>query len=478
MAMTYQDERKKQQEQQTQQNQQASMYNVAGTSAATQQQLARSQQGYQPSETVRQAQERIAEIQGRKPQTYTSRYGVALDNILQQIQNPGEFKYEFNGDNQFKYLADLYQNMGRQASLDAQGQAAALTGGYGNSYGANAGAQAYQQYLLGLFDKGMDLQNQAYQRYADQRSDLYNQMGAIQSADETEYARSRDEQGDWERELERAQANMENQRNFEYNQYADALQNAMQIGSLEANSYRADQDEAYRQAQLAEQMRQADQNEAFRQAQLAEQIRGTDLDEAYRQQTFNEQVRQNDLDEAYRQQAFNEQVRQADLDEQYRRDSMAQNQAQFDETTKLDWASLQEKQRQYDSGLSEEQRQFNTRNAIAMCTDMLANGQIPSNDLLVQAGLSYEDAQKLVAQVQTGGGPGPKQKEKSTIEKVADFVTKDGTVKAATGFTAGTIGTYKEVQDMAAAAEDAAKNAKGNDKAIYEELARRYKSIL
>ena len=42
-------------------------------------------------------------------------------------------------------------------SQDTIGSAAALTGGYGNSYAQNAGNQAYNQYLLGLFDQGSNL---------------------------------------------------------------------------------------------------------------------------------------------------------------------------------------------------------------------------------------------------------------------------------------------------------------------------------
>ena len=524
MAMTYQDERKKQQTQQAQPAQTTGGYNLQGTSETTQQNLARAQQGYQPSETVQQAQARIQQVQGLKPQTYNSKYSAALENILQQIQNPGEFKYEFNGDNQFKYLADMFQQMGKQASLDAQGQAAALTGGYGNSYGLNAGAQAYQQYLLGLYDKGIDLQGQAYQRYADRQANQYNQLAALQGADDTAYARSRDEMADWEREADRAQNAYESERNFDYNAYADALQNAMKIGQMETEGYRADQDEAFRQAQLAEQIRataadedyrnrtldwnmetdardyaeavrradadenyrqqqfneqvrQNDLDEAYRQNAFNEQVRQANLDEAYRQQTFGEQVRQNDLDEAYRQQAFGEQVRQANLDEQYRRDSLAQNQAQFEATTNLDWAQLAEKQREYDAGLSEEQRQYNTKNAIAMCTDILANGQIPSNDLLIAAGLSYEDAQKLIATVGGSGGTGG-----TKLTAAQQLATMQGVTTGAygsTGLTGGLGAIAGNYEQLAETAEQKAASATNSqDKKNYEEIAKKYRKML
>ena len=111
------------------------------------------------------------------------------------------------------------------------------------------------------------------------------------------------------------------------------------------------------------------------------------------------------------------------MDEAYRRDAMVQDQAQFDATTKLDYDKLAENVRQFDASLSEDQRQYNQKYAASWVADILANGQIPSAELLAMAGLSYEDAQKLVAQVQAAGGPGgPAPKEtKDPAELRAQF---------------------------------------------------------
>jgi len=181
---------------------------------------------------------------------------------------------------------------------------------------------------------------------------------------------------------------------------------------------------------------------------LAEDQRKTDLDEAYRRDTLNwdqytdardyaekvrqydqslaEDQRQADLDEAYRRDTlgwnqytdardYAEQVRQADLDEKYRRDSLAQDQAQFDSTTKLNYDKLAQDQAQFDANLTEEQRQYNQNIAIDYVSSILANGEIPSNELLVAAGLSYEDAQKLVKKATAGTKP--KQIEEPEEEK-------------------------------------------------------------
>ena len=137
---------------------------------------------------------------GQNPGNYVSRYQGALDSILQQINNPDEVRYEFNGDNLFRSYADLYTQYGKQASLDTMGQATALTGGYGNSYAQQAGQQAYQQYLLGLYDKGFDLRNMAYQGYRDQIGDLKDTYNAMMAAEQGDYAKYQNAVNAWQQQ--------------------------------------------------------------------------------------------------------------------------------------------------------------------------------------------------------------------------------------------------------------------------------------
>jgi hypothetical protein len=91
---------------------------------------------------------------------------------------------------------------------------------------------------------------------------------------------------------------------------------------------------------------------------------------------------------------------------------LTQSAEQFEKTNELDWAKLQESQRQADASLSFDERKLKMQYAQDNVTAILANGQIPSTELLVAAGLSLEDAKKMIAQEQgTGGGPAPKPKE-------------------------------------------------------------------
>jgi hypothetical protein len=230
--------------------QSATPYNgLEGVSQNTANNLGNYQQGYKPSEQVTAAQQTLQQIQAQKPQGYTSKYQPALDNIMQQIQNPKEFKYEFNGDNLFKAYADLYTQKGKQASADAMGQAAGLTGGYGNSYGQNVGTQAYQQYLLSLYDKGLDLRDRAYQQYRDDQGALQDQYNILFDADNAGYDRFRDTVGDWQREEALAAERAQQAEDSDYDRYLDALNYYTGLAQTENADYRSEQErqEAIRQ---------------------------------------------------------------------------------------------------------------------------------------------------------------------------------------------------------------------------------------
>ena len=238
---------------------------LPGVSETTASKTGEYQQGYKPSDTVTQAQQQLQTILDQKPQSYESKYGEQLEGILQKILNPEKFKYSFNEDELFRSYADEYTQRGKQASLDAMGQAAGLTGGYGNSYAQQVGNQQYQQYLLGLYDKGLDLYDRAYQRYKDEQAGLLDQFGVLAQQDNTDYGRYRDTVGDWtnERDFWNGQYNTEADR--DYSRYNTELQYWTGLAQVENQDYRNDQDrqEAIRQynEQFAENQRQFDETQ-------------------------------------------------------------------------------------------------------------------------------------------------------------------------------------------------------------------------
>ena len=105
-----------------------------------------------------------------------------LSEVGQKISDYKPFRYNADEDPLYRQLADRYAQMGQQASRNVQGQAAALTGGYGNSYAAQVGNQAYQQYLTALNDQLPSLQANAQTAWAneyDQLLQLYQMMQAM-----------------------------------------------------------------------------------------------------------------------------------------------------------------------------------------------------------------------------------------------------------------------------------------------------------
>jgi len=128
------------------------------------------------------------------PGAYNSPYAGAMQQLTNQLLNPEPFRYDVNADGLYQQIKDNYVKQGRQAMMDTQGQSAALTGGYGNSYGAMASQQAYQESLGNLAGMIPELQQLAYQQYRQGEDDKRNNLEALSKLDANEYARWEDEQ--------------------------------------------------------------------------------------------------------------------------------------------------------------------------------------------------------------------------------------------------------------------------------------------
>ena len=369
---------------------------LAGVSQNTAQQAGKYQNGYQQGDAVTNAQQQLQSIQQQKPQGYNSRFGAQLDGIMQQLQNPKQFKYDFNGDEMFKYYADLYTQNAKQASANAMGNAAALTGGYGNSYAQQAGNQAYQQNILPLYEKGMDLYDRAYQRYRDQQGDLKDQYSILTDADEREYGRYRDEVGDWKGERDYWTGREDTLAERERAIYEKDRDYWTGLAQVENADYRNEQERQ-------EAIRQYEQDYARR---AYENDRDYDRSVLESDRDFDESKRRFDADEAYRRDTFNwqKETDQRDYDR-----SVLESDRKFAEEQRQFNAQLEENIRQFDASLDWDKMSTQQKYAAEYAMQILANGQIPSEELLQQAGLSAADAQKMIQKVTTGGGSGTKK---------------------------------------------------------------------
>jgi hypothetical protein len=108
---------------------------------------------------------------------------------MDQILNREKFSYDVNGDALYQQYKDQYINQGKMAMQDAMGQAAAMTGGYGNSYAASVGNQAYQASLQNLNNVIPELYQMAYDRYEQKGQDLLNQYSMLTDRDNSDYSK-------------------------------------------------------------------------------------------------------------------------------------------------------------------------------------------------------------------------------------------------------------------------------------------------
>lgn len=113
-----------------------------------------------------------------------------LDNVMAQIMGKGKFDYNMNGDAMYQQYADIYQNQANLGMQNAMAQAAALTGGYGSSYGQMVGQQAYAQQMQGLNDIGLELYDRAYAQDMAERSQLMDQYNMLAAREEKAYNRA------------------------------------------------------------------------------------------------------------------------------------------------------------------------------------------------------------------------------------------------------------------------------------------------
>lgn len=147
-------------------------------------------------------------------------YGQSLKDQMDKINNREKFTYDLNGDALYQQYKDQYMTQGRLASADVMGQASAMTGGYGNSYAATVGNQAYQGYLQKLNDVVPELYNMAYNKYQQEGQDMKDMYSMLQNAYNTEYGEHRDKVADYNTETARLYDIYNNERNFDYSKFS------------------------------------------------------------------------------------------------------------------------------------------------------------------------------------------------------------------------------------------------------------------
>lgn len=210
---------------------------LRGVSAATQTNLNKYTGGYKPSSAVTAAQDLLNKTISQKPGAFISQYTSDLDNLYDQILNRKDFTYDLNSDAIYQQAKDQYTALGKQAMQDTMGQAAAMTGGYGNSYASTAGNQAYQSYLTQLNNNIPEYYNMAMNKYNMDTDKLNNQYQITKNLYDTDYGKYRDSVADYQNDYQNAYSKYMDTKNFDYNDYSNMLNYWQNQSKLENADY-------------------------------------------------------------------------------------------------------------------------------------------------------------------------------------------------------------------------------------------------
>lgn len=174
---------------------------------------------YSQSDAVQQAAQQLAQHEQNKPGDYQSQYGDQIQALIDQMLNRDKFSYDFAADPLYQQYAEKYQQQGKRAMRDSMGEAAALTGGYGNSYAQTVGQQTYQGYLENLNDVIPELRDAAYQAYLNEGDTMRQNLGMLQTQDAADYGKYRDSVSDYQNELDYFYGKFSDMSQQEYNRY-------------------------------------------------------------------------------------------------------------------------------------------------------------------------------------------------------------------------------------------------------------------
>ena len=198
---------------------------------------------YEKSDTVKQAEALLQQQVANNPTQQESAWQAQLNDTINKILNREEFSYDLNGDALYQQYKDQHTTQGQMAMMDTMGQAAAMTGGYGNSYAQGVGQQVYQGYLQQLNDKVPELYQLALSQYNQEGQDLKDQASMLDSLVQQDYQKYRDDLSDYYTELQYLTDRADTLSQQEYDAWLDKINLDYGIHSdKQTYGYQAQQD--------------------------------------------------------------------------------------------------------------------------------------------------------------------------------------------------------------------------------------------
>ena len=118
---------------------------------------------------------------------YRSRNQEEIDKLTNEYTQR-EFEYDAATDDAYRDYANMMAASGQKAMTDTMGKAAAMTGGYGNSYAATAGQSVYNDYMAQVAGAQTEFEDRAYARFANENARLMDKIGALENQESRDKA--------------------------------------------------------------------------------------------------------------------------------------------------------------------------------------------------------------------------------------------------------------------------------------------------
>ncbi|WP_297232204.1 hypothetical protein [uncultured Flavonifractor sp.] len=171
---------------------------------------------------------------------YDNKYAEQQQALLDAILNREDFSWNKEDDPQWSSYKKSYLREGDRATQNALAQASAASGGRASTAAVTAASQAGDYYASKLNDIIPTLYQQAYDRYLNEYSMMLQDLGAVNTQEQLDYAKYLDQVSQYNTD-----------RNFAYNQYLgdfDILQGKLSsLQGQDAVDYNRVWDEAERE---------------------------------------------------------------------------------------------------------------------------------------------------------------------------------------------------------------------------------------
>lgn len=175
------------------------------------------------------ARTELERFEQTKPADYQSKYQGQIDSVMGKLDDLGEFDYDPAADTAYKQYKNEYTQKAKLANQNAQANASAMTGGFGSSYGTQAGQKAYAATMSDLDDVLNGLVSQNRNEYNTKKSGLQQQLSGLQQAEQNDYTKYQNDLNNWYTDLNYKQ----NEYNNAYNEEQQNTQNGLNIlGSI------------------------------------------------------------------------------------------------------------------------------------------------------------------------------------------------------------------------------------------------------